>query len=128
MLNKHFIVVTNNPLVKKELNDKENICYFEVTYREILMKVRDYIYEGYTLLSHPLSGSVKPGETPYKSILISSKKNKLDIQSIKLIEQALETYKKFNDRTEGLRDDILSDFQIVDMTLLESALLSANRL
>ena len=124
----HFRVITNNPLVKESFADTEDICYFEITYKDLLLKVRDMVFEGYELLSHPLSGSVKPGETPYKSVLISSKKENINMQSVKLIEQALETYKKFTDRTVGLREDVLNDFQTVDMTLIESALSSANRL
>lgn len=128
MIKKHFRVITNNPLVKEELSNKEDICYFEATYEDILLEVRAYIYDGYKLLSHPLSGSVKPGETPYKSVLISTKKEAVDIQSARIIEQALETRKKFVDRTKDLKESVLSDFQMVDMTLLESALESANRL
>ena len=128
MTKKHFRVITNNPLVKESFADTEDICYFEITYKDLLLKVRDMVFEGYELLSHPLSGSVKPGETPYKSVLISSKKENINMQSVKLIEQALETYKKFTDRTVGLREDVLNDFQTVDMTLIESALSSANRL
>lgn len=75
-----------------------------------------------------MSGSVKPGETPYKSVLISTKKEAVDIQSARIIEQALETRRKFVDKTKGLKESVLSDFQMVDMTLLESALESANRL
>jgi hypothetical protein len=128
MIKKHFRVITNNPLVKEELSNKEDICYFEATYEDILLEVRACIYDGYKLLSHPLSGSVKPGETPYKSVLISTKKETVDIQSARIIEQALETRRKFVDRTKGLKESVLSDFQMVDMTLLESALESANRL
>ena len=128
MAKKHFKILTNNPLVKRELSGIEDICYFELTYEGILLKARDLIFDGYKLLSHPLSGSVKPGETPYKSILVSTSQESLDMQSIKLIEKAWESCKKFVDRTDGLKDDVLSDFQIIDMTLLESALISANRL
>ncbi len=128
MAKKHFKILTNNPLVKRELSGIEDICYFELTYEGVLLKARDLIFDGYKLLSHPLSGSVKPGETPYKSILVSTSQESLDMQSIKLIEKALESCKKFVDRTDGLKDDVLSDFQIIDMTLLESALISANRL
>ena len=128
MIKKHFRVITNNPLVKESFADTEDICYFEITYKDLLLKVRDMVFEGYELLSHPLSGSVKPGETPYKSVLISSKKENINMQSVKLIEQALETYKKFTDRTVCLREDVMNDFKTVEMTLIESALSSANRL
>lgn len=128
MFNKHFKVITNNPLVLEKLKNEEDICYLKVTYKELLFEVKKLIFDGYKLLSHPLSGSVKPGETPYKSILISSKKENVDVMSVKMIERAIDTANKFVDRTEGLRADVLSDFQIVDSHLLDSALISANRI
>ena len=67
-MKKAFKIVTNNPLVKETLENEYHIEFVECSYEEILRKVRNYIYEGYELLTHPLSGSVKPNETPYKSI------------------------------------------------------------
>lgn len=128
METKKFKVITNNPLVLQKLKDLENIYYLELDYKDILLEVRKMVYDGYELLSHPLSGSVKPGETPYKSILVSDKKEILDIQSIKLIENSLLTFDKFVDKTKKLNNEVLSDFQIVDMELLQSALISANRI
>ena len=77
-MKKAFKIVTNNPLVKETLENEYHIEFVECSYEEILRKVRNYIYEGYELLTHPLSGSVKPNETPYKSIMVSEKKEKLD--------------------------------------------------
>lgn len=68
-----FVIVTNNPKVRDELGQEFDVDYADITYREILCKVRDMIYEGHKLLTHPLSGSVKPNETPYKSILVAKK-------------------------------------------------------
>ena len=63
-----YMVITNNPLVRSRLDDTHEVIYLELSYEELLKVVRDRIYEGHRLLTHPLSGSVKPKETPYKSI------------------------------------------------------------
>ena len=75
-----YIVVTNNPLVLDKLQETHEVMYREVSYEELLKEVRDRIHEGHLLLTHPLSGSVKPKETPYKSVLISVGKEKIDEQ------------------------------------------------
>ena len=63
-------IVTNNPLVAERLSPKWEVDYRKVGYTELLEWVRDFIQEGAVLLSHPLAGSVKPGETPYRSVLV----------------------------------------------------------
>ena len=81
-----FVIVTNNPRVRDELGKEFEVDFADITYREVLCKVRDMIYEGHKLLTHPLSGSVKPNETPYKSILVGKKIGKMDLQDASIIE------------------------------------------
>ncbi len=127
MSGKDFVVVTNNPLVYDKFKETEEVYFYEVTYEELLKKVRDMVHEGKMLLSHPLSGSVKPGETPYKSVIVSKKITSLDQRSLDIIENALYSYRKFEDKTADLSQRVLDDFRLVDCTLIESGLLSANR-
>ena len=88
MGSREYMVITNNPLVWDRLKETRHVVYREISYEEILREVRDRIHEGHTLLSHPLSGSVKPNETPYKSIMISERKGEVDEGSRKLIVKA----------------------------------------
>lgn len=119
-----FIVVTNNPLVLNELGAGHNTVYREISYEEILKEIRDLIHKGHKLLSHPLSGSVKPKETPYKSVLISSECSKLDVYSLKLIEQAIEACDKFEDKSSKFSKQVWEDFQLVDFELIKGAIAS----
>lgn len=121
-----YIVITNNPLVPAKLDDTHKVIYQELSYEELLKVVRDRIYEGHRLLTHPLSGSVKPKETPYKSVLISDRKEKVDGESVRLIENAILACQKFQDKSKNYRDEVYKDFQLVDWTLLESGLASAD--
>ena len=59
-----YIIITNNPFVKEKLLNKRPVCYKPVDYEAILRYVKTLIEAGHQLLSHPLAGSVKPGETP----------------------------------------------------------------
>ena len=80
-----YIILTNNPLVFEKLADTHNVVYKDISYEELLKEARDRIHEGHSLLSHPLSGSVKPKETPYKSVMISKRKGEVDQRSLSLI-------------------------------------------
>ncbi|KGG80308.1 GrdX family protein [Caloranaerobacter azorensis] len=119
------ILITNNPLVKEQLSRYIVIEYYETEYLDILKRVRDKIHLGHKLLSHPLSGSVKPNETPYKSIIISKDKGKLDYESLMVIEKSIETAEKFlrNFKTPNWTENILLDFQIIDLSLIKDVVI-----
>ena len=116
-----YMVITNNPLVRSRLDDTHEVIYLELSYEELLKVVRDRIYEG-----HTLSGSVKPKETTYKSVLISERKEKVDGESVRLIENAILVCQKFQDKSKYYKEEVYKDFQLVDWTLLESGLASAD--
>lgn len=126
MGSKAYIVITNNPMVLDKLKDTHHVIYREISYEEILKEVRDRIHEGHTLLSHPLSGSVKPNETPYKSIMISAERGKVDKESVKMIENAIQACRKFIFKSDLYEESVYDDFQLIDWTLLESGLASAD--
>ena len=126
-----FIIMTNNPMVSESLGEKYNMIYQESSLPEFFEAVREKICEGHILLTHPLSGSVKPGETPYKSVLLSftaagsGQSSEELMLSVRLIENAIDACEKFKMRPGRFAGDVLSDLQLIDFTLLESALDSA---
>ncbi|AMP21421.1 hypothetical protein AZF37_06585 [endosymbiont 'TC1' of Trimyema compressum] len=90
MIKKVFIV-TNNKLVKEAYP-----AYFvEGDFDSVLNRVRDFVHEGHALISHPLTGSVKPHETEYKSIILDISTGPVNFNSLKLIENAIGTAAKF---------------------------------
>jgi hypothetical protein len=119
------IIITNNPKIYEKYNDSFEIEYLEnKSYFDVLIYTRDKIHMGHKLLSHPLSGSVKPNETPYKSILISNKKGKMDIDSLILIENSISIYEKFQNisKVPNWNNQVLEDFMVVDLSLIENTL------
>ncbi|WP_129596181.1 GrdX family protein [Anaerophilus nitritogenes] len=118
-------IITNNPKVFEGKQDKTDIIYLkDDSYLSVLLLARDKIHKGHKLLTHPLSGSVKPNETPYKSIIVTEKKKEVDIDSIRIIEESIQTVKKFlsTKKTPLWTDKILKDFQLIDYCLIQSAI------
>ena len=101
---KKMIIITNNPKVKEEVQGRE-VLFKDTTYIGILEASRDLIHEGYELLSHPLYGSVKPNETPYRTV-----------NSLTLIEEAIITASKFqnNKKTPKWTESVQDDFRVID--------------
>ena len=120
-----FIILTNNPLIVEKLGQEYTVEYEDISYEDTLKKVRDYIYKGHELLTHPLSGSVKPNETPYKSVMVSEKVKGLNQEAVKIIEQAIHSCGKFEFKSDKYAEDVYDDFQYIDYTLISSALPSA---
>ena len=118
------IILTNNPLSKKTFEDKFEVQYKETEVLDIMCMVRNRIHEGHRLLTHPLMSSVKPNETPYRTIVISKEKGKLNFQSITIIEDSINKTKKFLNmaKTPQWTQSILEDFELIDMDLIKNAL------
>ena len=67
----NILLITNNILVYKKYREIMDIIFKEdSSYLDILYYTRDLIHKGHELLTHPLSGSIKPNETPFKTIKI----------------------------------------------------------
>ncbi len=119
------ILVTNNT------DFLADDCGFDVRfvdtleYTDVLKAARDLIHKGHVMKTHPLSGSVKPFETPYKSIVLSPKAQKdhaggiiLDKDSLVLIEDARIMAEKFR-RHREFTEKLLADFRLIDRDLIE---------
>ncbi|GEM_PF-39400 len=121
-----LFIVTNNPMSKSSFEDKYVVEYIEVgSQMDVLKKARNYVHMGNRLLTHPLMGSVKPNETPYKTICISKKVEKgVDLSSLEIIESAIATTEKFirDFNTPKWSEKILLDFQVIDLDLIAHAI------
>jgi len=123
-----FKIVTNNPLVKEKLDKDHKVEFIDTTYRQLLVKIRDQVHIGYKLYSHPLSGSVKPNETPYKSVIVSLESGTVDFDSVQLIENSIITCDKFKVKYPSMSEKMKNDFQLIDLMLIKGALSQINPL
>ena len=46
-MKKDYIIITNNPLVPQMLDEEHEVDYSEISYEDVLGKVRDRIHEGH---------------------------------------------------------------------------------
>ncbi|OJG85252.1 hypothetical protein RV13_GL001054 [Enterococcus raffinosus] len=119
-------VITNNPKVKEKIGKKSSIHFVKGEYRDVLDEVkRQIIEEHICLLSHPLSGSIKPNETYYMTIFTSETTSQyIDIESLEYIESAIEVYEKFikNKQRPNWSLAVLQDFSFVDFYIAQSTL------
>ena len=86
------LLITNNPFLSKNIS-----CSFPVegTSLDVLRAARDRVHCGWTLLSSPLYGNLRPHQHPYRSVLIEKSESQpggVDLLSLELIENALLIY------------------------------------
>lgn len=121
-------MITNNHAACDRFHKTLLVSFVEKGYIDVLYYARDEIHKGSKLITHPLMGSVKPNETPYRSIILENHNGDLDFGSLKIIEDSIEKYKSFV-KDRGLPDwneKQLEDFSVIDQDLIESALDSLN--
>lgn len=118
------ILFTNNPQVKEYYDDQMEVRFVDGGLLDVLLHVRDTIHQGHQLLSHPLTGSVKPNETPFKSVLVTASSSSVDMEGLNLIEQSIGTTKKLlNDAVpKNWVQSVLDDFMLIDFNLLKSGI------
>ena len=118
-----LFVLTNNPMVRDIWASELDIDYRpDLSFRQVLIAARDLVYAGHRLYTHPLAGSVKPNETPYKSVALSRTAGRFDPAEAEIMANAVITADKFPDRGVRLNDRVLEDFRLIDYTLLSGAL------
>ena len=114
--------MTNNPAVASAY--PQFAKFHEAGVLEIFTIVRDMVHRGVRVLSHPLSSSIKPWETPYKSIVVSSSQGNLDFESLKYIENAISMMKNRSLSNNKYSAEVLDDFSAIDLDIINSAIKS----
>lgn len=120
-MRKEIFIVTNNKLVIDEYPAIEVLGDLDA----VFLKVRDLVHEGYIIMTHPLSGSIKPHETEFKSIVLAKGDGTMNLDSLHLIENAITTSAKFKkpNRDYGNESErIKNDFMTIDYSLLKTGL------
>lgn len=115
-----FLIITNNSLCRDSFKDSYEIHYIDSSVEEVFKATRDYIHKGHVLLTHPLLSSIKPNETPYRTILVTKEsKGKIDFNSLEIMEQSIHTLEKFlrDFKTPNWNEKILEDFKFIDYDL-----------
>lgn len=122
-----YLLVTNNRLCFEKYRDRVRVDYLEDgSYLDVLVRARDYVQKGSRIETHPMAGSIKPNQTPFRSVLLSDRKMDGDevIENESMIEDAVLMTKKFlSDRPVRKWDEsIVNDFRQVDLELISGAI------
>lgn len=120
-MRKDIFIVTNNKLV----SENYPVYFVEGKLDDVFCAIRDLVHKGNIILTHPLAGSIKPHETEYKSIVMEKRDGEVDLSSLSLIENAIETSKKFKKpiRDWGKeKDRIENDLMTIDFSLLKTGI------
>ncbi len=114
-------IITNNPLVIAKYEQACQIIKGDTN--DIFLEARKLVHLGAKLINYPLSGSIKPNQSPYKSLIVAEAKGiGLDYKSLQSLEAALETVAKLPKTNMAISGAIAEDFQVIDLDLLQSAL------
>lgn len=128
-----YFILTNNSLAAEEFGKTHDVRMVDGKLIDVLITARDLISQGAVLLNHPLYGSVKPNETPFRSLLLQQGKSgpgeipAADPESVRLIGNAVSAFEKFTGKKEVTDPRLLDDFRVVDLSLLRSAVEAADR-
>lgn len=118
--------MTNNEKVFDFYKESFDVKFIDGDIISVFIDARDLVHKGDKILSHPLYGSIKPNETPYRTMLLEKGNSKnIDFQSLEIIENSIMTADKFI--KTGLKFDInnereMADFATVDLDLIKSSL------
>ena len=127
-LREKAIIISNNVLSKEGFEKTTDLLFIEGSLMDVMKTARDYIHKGHKLLTHPLMGSIKPNETPYKTIAISLKAdNGVDLDSLNIMENSIETSERLiNNRpprnwSKDIIDRVYEDYRLIDFDLIYKA-------
>ena len=117
-----LIIVTNNPRLQSgkyknvEIEKKESL-------EDVLRRARDLVHQGAELITHPLAGSLKPWQNPYRSLGLKEGE-KLDQNSLEIMENVLERHRTFardgrrsRDQQE-VNEDLKEEFSRIDLDFI----------
>ena len=120
-----MLLVTNNEKVRAAYESRCPLQFVDGGHVEVLKTVRDLVHKGHKLLTHPLAGSVKPNETPFRSVALAEDPGMVDLDSLELIEGALGMLEQFKPRFQRGEDappKMREDFAEIDYRLIDGAI------
>ena len=118
------IIVTNNDRVAEKYKDVTNIEMCE-TYEEVLLKTRDLVYNKHILLTHPQASSLKPNQTPFRSIIVYPKGEDDNIKDVMMIDKCIQVYNEWQEISpspEAYKEKVANDFKTIDLSVIDNVI------
>ena len=118
------IIVTNNNRVYEKYRNTMTVLLLD-TYEEVLFKVRDMVYDRHKLLTHPQASSLKPNQTPFRSVIVYPKGKDDNMDDILLIEKCIETFRKWQEiapTPAKYAENVTEDFKTIDLSVIDGVI------
>ncbi|MHC1719521.1 MAG: GrdX family protein [Clostridiaceae bacterium] len=114
-----YSIITNNPTVAGKY---VNVVFVEGTVEDVLVKTRNLVQSGNSLITHPLPASIRMMYTPYRSIIVGNNEDCGDrFLQLLIAEESITKYKRIIEyRNVDYRNKI--DYEKLDEWLLINAL------
>lgn len=117
-------IVTNNDRVQEKYKDDCEVILVD-TYKDVLLKVRDLVYDKHVLLTHPQASSLKPNQTPYRSVIVYPKGEDSNVDSIMMIDKCIQVYNEWQEISHSpdhYEDKVANDFKTIDLSVIENVI------
>lgn len=114
--------LTNNPIMLDDIYEK--VEYADISILELFYKVEQEVLKGFKLLSHPLTSSIRPDISPYKTVILNTASGNIDEESLSIIRKSIDyTYRLVSSHEPPDWDENEKlDFQFVDRSIINYAI------
>lgn len=118
------VLVTNNRKAAEKYRGIFDVR-MEADYESVLLKTRDLVYSGFSLLTHPQASSLKPNQTPVRSVLLYPRRDGDEHgRDCLIIEDVIHVYWQWQDiapTPDNYKEAVRNDFEIIDLSMIEGA-------
>lgn len=113
--------VTNNPMIIDK--GYPNTVIISGATLQVLIAVKEEVLKGCKLITHPLTSSIRPDMSPYKTVILQDGGADLNHESLKIINSAIEYTKVLvNNQVRPYiwDEESLKDFQYIDYDIIRN--------
>ena len=113
-------LITNNAGLHSSAVSSE---YVDGSSLDVLIRVRGLVHSGSVILTHPLCGNLRPNQQPFRSVIIDAESGAVDLDSLSVIESAVNIYQSAKLITpDELDDKTRADYAYIDSELMRESL------
>ncbi len=113
-------LITNNAGLHASAVSSE---YVDGSSLDVLIHVRGLVHSGSIILTHPLCGNLRPNQQPFRSVIIDAESGAVDLDSLSVIESAVNVYQSAKlIFPEDLDDKTRADYAYIDAELMRESL------
>ncbi|MBR4196896.1 MAG: GrdX family protein [Synergistaceae bacterium] len=113
-------LITNNAGLHDSAKSSE---YVDGSSLDVLIHVRGLVHSGSIILTHPLCGNLRPNHQPYRSVIVDVIPGAVDLDSLSVIESAVNVYQSAEIITPKSLDALTrADYAYIDAELMRESL------